>query len=295
VIVGSLACAAWTGQDSLARFSRPGRFGRTQRYPDVDVLVPRTAVAAVARYSRTARSGPLPAAVDVSGAACFIDLRPGCEMSYLTHWQLQFPVPTKLFTPRPARVAGTEIMAVDPRVLLYTFGTIGGIIRRKDACVGWCPVTGTDYRWRGSAAFLAYSFRIGSRLGIQDAQPRGQSHVIRDVPRITAHHLLAVEQHLGRAGLDLTPGQDEVDATRPRTRRKVFCPERRRAHAFERVLQRRPAHEVAEQHGVPVDVEVTADHDRGRDAGDSTSEGGKLGSVGREVAVCLGPVPIGVG
>lgn len=38
VIVGSLACAAWTGQDSLARFSRPGGFGRTQRYPDVDVL-----------------------------------------------------------------------------------------------------------------------------------------------------------------------------------------------------------------------------------------------------------------
>lgn len=133
VIVGSLACAAWTGQDSLARFSRPGGFGRTQRYPDVDVLVPRTAVAAVARYSRTARSGPLPVAVDVSGAACFIDLRPGSEMSYLTHRQLQFPVPTKLFTPRPARVAGTEIMAVDPRVLLYTFGTIGGIIRRKDA------------------------------------------------------------------------------------------------------------------------------------------------------------------
>jgi hypothetical protein len=133
VIVGSLACAAWTGQDSLARFSRPGGLGRAQRYPDVDVLVPRTAVAAVMRYSRTARSGPFPVGVDVSGAACFIDLRPGCGMSYLTHRRLRFPVPTKLFTPCPARVAGTEIMAADPRVLLHTFGTLGGIIRRKDA------------------------------------------------------------------------------------------------------------------------------------------------------------------
>lgn len=132
VIVGSLACAAWTGQDSLARFSRPGGFARTQRYPDVDVLVPREAVAAVMRYSRTVRSGSLPVGVDVSGAACFIDLRPDCGMSYLTHRQLRFPVPTELFTPRPARVAGTEIMAVDPRVLRHTFGAIGGIIRRKD-------------------------------------------------------------------------------------------------------------------------------------------------------------------
>jgi hypothetical protein len=85
------------------------------------------------RYSRTARSGPLPVGVDVSGAACFIDLRPGREMSYLTHRRLRFPVPTKLFTPCPARVAGTEIMAADPRVLLHTFGALGGIIRRKDA------------------------------------------------------------------------------------------------------------------------------------------------------------------
>jgi hypothetical protein len=132
VIVGSLACAAWTGQDSLARFSRPAAFGRTQRYPDIDVLVPRTALASVMRYSRTARGGPFPVAVDVSGAACFIDLRPDFEVSYLTHRQLQFPVPTALFTPRPARVAGTQITTIDPRVLLHTFGAIGGIIRHKD-------------------------------------------------------------------------------------------------------------------------------------------------------------------
>jgi hypothetical protein len=132
VIVGSLACAGWTGQDSLARFSRPAAFGRAQRYPDIDVLVPRTAVASVMQYSRAARSGPFPVAVDVSGAACFIDLRPDCEVSYLTHRQLRFPVPSGLFAPRPARVAGTPITTIDPRVLLHTFGAIGGIIRHKD-------------------------------------------------------------------------------------------------------------------------------------------------------------------
>jgi hypothetical protein len=48
------------------------------------------------RHGAAARSGPFPVGVDVSGAACFIDLRPGCVMSYLTHRRLRFPVPTKL-------------------------------------------------------------------------------------------------------------------------------------------------------------------------------------------------------
>jgi hypothetical protein len=31
MLVGSLVCAAWTGQDGLARFSRSRAFGKTQR------------------------------------------------------------------------------------------------------------------------------------------------------------------------------------------------------------------------------------------------------------------------
>jgi hypothetical protein len=130
-VIGSLACAAWAGQDSLARFSRPGGLSRTRSYPDIDVLVPRAAVAAVARHSRDVRSS-FPVAVDLSGASCFIDLRPDSDMSYLTHRQLRYPVPSRLFTPCATRVAGTGISAVDPRVLLHTFGAVGGIIRRKD-------------------------------------------------------------------------------------------------------------------------------------------------------------------
>jgi hypothetical protein len=132
VVIGSLACAAWTGQDSLARFIRPGGLSRTRRYPDIDVLVPRAAVAAVIRHARAARA-TFPVAVDVSGAACFIDLRPDNDVSYLTHRQLRYPVPSRLFTPCAAQAAGTGITALDPRVLLHTFGAIGGIVRRKDA------------------------------------------------------------------------------------------------------------------------------------------------------------------
>jgi hypothetical protein len=130
VIIGSLACAAWTGQETLARFTRPGGLSRTRRYPDIDVLVPRAAVEKVAQHTRAAR-GPFPVAVDLSGTA-FIDLWPDSDVSYLTHRRLRYPVPTRLFTPGTARVAGTCITAIDPLVLLRTFGAVGGIIRRKD-------------------------------------------------------------------------------------------------------------------------------------------------------------------
>jgi hypothetical protein len=130
-IFGSLACAAWTGQESLARFTRPGGLSRMRRYPDIDVLVPRAAVSAVAQHARAGR-GTFPVAVDLSGTA-FIDLIAESDISYLTHRRLRYPVPTRLFTPGTARAAGTTIAAIDPRVLLHTFGAVGGIIRRKDA------------------------------------------------------------------------------------------------------------------------------------------------------------------
>ncbi|HEX3514099.1 MAG TPA: hypothetical protein VHT26_08880 [Trebonia sp.] len=131
-LVGSLACWAYAGQAVAPVFGRPEAFGAVQRCPDIDVLVPRAALGAVREYARAARSGPFPVAIDVSGAACFIDLHPDSEQSYLTHRGLRFPVPSDLFAPQPAWLAGTEITTIDPRVLLHTFGTIGGIIRRKD-------------------------------------------------------------------------------------------------------------------------------------------------------------------
>jgi hypothetical protein len=130
--LGSLACWAYAGPDSAPEFGRAYAFSAVQRCPDIDVLVPRTAVAVVTRYSRSARRDPFPVAVDVSGAACFIDWRPDAETSYLTHRRLRFAVPSGLFAPQPAHLPGIEITTIDPRVLLHTFGAIGGIIRHKD-------------------------------------------------------------------------------------------------------------------------------------------------------------------
>lgn len=41
-------------------------------------------------------------------------------------------MPTALFTPRKATLLGQEITTIDPRTLLHTFGTVGGVIRKKD-------------------------------------------------------------------------------------------------------------------------------------------------------------------
>lgn len=130
--IGSLACWAHAGPAVTPVFGRAHAFSVVQRCPDIDVLVPRAALGAVTRYSQAAKAGSFPVAIDASGAACFIDLRPDREVSYLTHRRLRFPVPSELFAPRLAQLAETEITTIDPRVLLHTFGTIGGIVRRKD-------------------------------------------------------------------------------------------------------------------------------------------------------------------
>lgn len=132
VLIGSLACWAHAGHGVAPVFGRPEAFGAVQRCPDIDVLVPRAALNAVREYARAVRTGPFPVAIDASGAACFIDLRPRSEQSYLTHRRLRFPVPSDLFAPQRAWLEGAEIITIDPRVLLHIFGTIGGIVRRKD-------------------------------------------------------------------------------------------------------------------------------------------------------------------
>jgi hypothetical protein len=130
VVAGSLACAAHTGLEPS--FSRPAAFDPTQRCPDIDVLVPRSVIPDVSRYARAARKAPFPVKVDISCAACYIDLRPSQETSYLTHRHLARLVPSRLFVPRPTRLGETVIPVLDPRVLMHTFGVFGGIIRRKD-------------------------------------------------------------------------------------------------------------------------------------------------------------------
>jgi hypothetical protein len=84
----------------------------------------------VQSYADNLRNSDFPVKVETVDG--YTDFRPDAEYSYLTHRQLRFPVPTALFAPRKASLLGQEITTIDPRTLLHMFGTIGGVIRKKD-------------------------------------------------------------------------------------------------------------------------------------------------------------------
>lgn len=140
-VLGGVAVSAWTsGGASLGGasldFDRAGAWDATQRVPDIDLLVPRACLTAVRGYAGLARRGDPPLKIDTVAGECYIDWLPGQALSYLTHRRLAYPVPTVLFGPVRAPLLGQRVTTVDPRVLLGTFGTIGGVVRRKDAVKG---------------------------------------------------------------------------------------------------------------------------------------------------------------
>lgn len=131
-VLGSLAVAAYVDEGRSLDFERVGAADPTQRMPDVDLLVPRDRLALVKSYSESARNAVLPIKLDTVAAEVYIDFRPRHEKSYLIHRRLKFPVPSTIFESRAAHLLGGQIKTIDPRSLLHTFGTIGGVVRQKD-------------------------------------------------------------------------------------------------------------------------------------------------------------------
>jgi hypothetical protein len=131
-IIGGLAVSAYVDGGAAADFDRSGAYQKWQRTPDVDLLVPRANLPAVHAYADASKADPFSVKVDTAPSQGYIDFRPNARRSYLTHRELHFPVPTELFTPRKVPLLGQEITTLDPRVLLHTFGTIGGVVRSKD-------------------------------------------------------------------------------------------------------------------------------------------------------------------
>jgi hypothetical protein len=129
-IVGSLAVSAYVDGGAGIDFNRPHAYDETQKMPDIDLLIPRDASAKLRAYGEASRQNEFPVTVETVDA--YIDWRPNDERSYLSHRQLQFPVPSELFEPRKANLLGQEITTIDPRTMIHTFGTIGGVIRKKD-------------------------------------------------------------------------------------------------------------------------------------------------------------------
>lgn len=131
-IIGSLAVAAYVDEGRSIDFDRAHAYDATQRMPDIDLLVPRGDLEVVRRYSAEVRRSGFPVDIDTGAAGGYVDFRPAAEHSYLTHRRLMFPVRTELFEPRRVALLARTITAIDPRVLLHTFGTIGGVVRQKD-------------------------------------------------------------------------------------------------------------------------------------------------------------------
>lgn len=131
-VIGSLAVSAYVDGGRSLDFDRGGAADPTQRIPDVDLLVPRDKLTPVKEYAAAARNAELPIKIDTVAAEVYIDFRPDNKTTYLTHRELMFPVPTKLFQARDAELLGQQLATIDPRTLLHTFGTIGGVVRQKD-------------------------------------------------------------------------------------------------------------------------------------------------------------------
>lgn len=131
-IFGSVAASAWIDQGVSLDFERPGARDPAERIPDIDLLIPRGSLTAVQRYARAVRRGGFPVSIDTFWSECWIDFRPGTQLSYLTHRQVRLPVPTGLFTPTTAPLLGQDVTALDPRTLLHLYGAVG-VVRRKDA------------------------------------------------------------------------------------------------------------------------------------------------------------------
>jgi hypothetical protein len=130
-VFGSLAATAWTDRGVSLNFDRSGARDPAERIPDVDLLVPRARLDKVGRYADMARRSEFPVSIDTFWSECWIDVRPGSQVSYLTHRAVRIPVRTELFTPSAASLLGQEITALDPRTLLHMYGTVG-VARRKD-------------------------------------------------------------------------------------------------------------------------------------------------------------------
>lgn len=131
-VIGSLAVTAYVDGGRSLDFDRDGSADLTQRTPDVDLLVPRDRLAQVKSYAASARNAELPIKLDTVAAEVYIDFRPADKKSYLTHHKLMFPVPSALLRRRTADLLGRQLETIDPRTLLHTFGTIGGVVRPKD-------------------------------------------------------------------------------------------------------------------------------------------------------------------
>jgi hypothetical protein len=212
-------------------FDRPGAYDETQKIPDIDLLVPREHAAKLEQYAERSRNSDFPVKIETVNG--YVDYRPDQPHSYLTHRDLKFPVPTELFSPSKAAFLGQEITTVDPRVLLHSFGTIGGVIRKKDVpkIVSLAEAIGSGkapsrFTENDCAVFSRYMITRKRRYpvfitgkatweGLLAALPDRATHAIK-------HHLTPMAQEAIARMNSRNTAPKATEQARPRTPRLPF-------------------------------------------------------------------------
>lgn len=228
-IIGSLAVSAYVDGGAAAEFARKHAHHGWQRIPDIDLLVPRSTLSEVQRYAETSKAASFSVKIDSAPAQGYIDYRPNAHHSYLTHRELRFPVPSELFESRRVSFLGCEIPTVDPRVLLHTFGTIGGVIRRKDvpkivrlADAIAAGVAVSTFSEEQCAVFSRYAIARKRRYPVFIAAKQTWEEAQIVIPtravRALEHHLLPVAQRIMGEMNRERPGRPP-DPPRPPLRR----------------------------------------------------------------------------
>lgn len=135
-VVGSLASHALIrsagGEPSPLRFQRPYAIEASQALPDIDIIVPRENYGDLKQMREELAEAEISVSLGLAASRTEIDFRPGEDASYLTHGETQFRVSNEVMQPQYLPVGTTWVRTLSLDTHLHTYGTFGGLIRRKD-------------------------------------------------------------------------------------------------------------------------------------------------------------------
>lgn len=133
-IIGSVAASAYleADEDCSLNFNRPEARTAYQRVPDIDLIVPRSAVPYMKTVRRELLTQQQPVKLGLVFSQSTIDYRPQEAWSYLNHGSTTLPIDSQLFVATKKELLGVSITTLSPQTLLHTYGTFGGKLRHKD-------------------------------------------------------------------------------------------------------------------------------------------------------------------
>lgn len=139
-IIGSLASHAYLGpnEENVASldYNRKGAATPDQKVPDIDLIVPRSDLKGAREMRSRALKTLQPVKLGLANPTTDIDFRPNEPESFLTHKDIALPVDSDLFRIEEGiSLEDVPIQTVPINTLIHTFGTFGGIVRRKDISI----------------------------------------------------------------------------------------------------------------------------------------------------------------